>query len=263
MTEQTTALRNWSTTASDNNSAAPDGMPEGMPPSGVNDWGRKAMGEIRKWYEQAQWIDFGHSPTRASDTTFTLSGDKTAIYVQARAVRIFGATSGYGIISSSSYSAGTGLTTVTVAWRSGTTPTTPTSVWVSAFSPPSDAEGAGYAIDWLDYPATHTAAKATQEYALSINAGSVAIDLDQSNVFYLAGTAAFQLANPTNVKSGHVFNITVKMDATGGYAVTWGNKWLVIGTFDTAANAYNVISCQYNAANDKYLAVISNGYAIP
>jgi len=260
MTEQVTSLRNWSTTASSNNSAAPDGMPEGMPPSGVNDWGRKAMAEIRKWYEQAQWIDFGDVPTRASDTTFTVPGNLTGRYVQARAVRIFGATNGYGIISSSSYN-GTDTTTVTVAWRSGTTPTTPTSVWVSAFSPPSDAEGAGYAIDWLDYPAQHTAGKATEEVALSINSGAVAIDLDLSNVFYLSCTGAAQISNPTNVKSGHVFNITLKMDGTGGYAVTFGNKWIVAGTVNTAANAYNIISVQYNEANDKYLAVVSNGFA--
>jgi hypothetical protein len=262
MTEQTTALRGWSTTPSANNSAAPDGMPEGMPPSGVNDWGRKTMAEIRKAYEQIQWVDYGDTPTRLADTTFTVTGDLTLRYLPARAVRIFGATNEYGIINASSYNAGTGLTTVTVAWRdSATTPTTPTAVWVSAMSPPNDPEGAGYAIDWIDFPATHTAGKATQEVALAISSGAVAIDLDQSNVFYLYCNAAAELSNPTNVKSGHVFNITLKMDGTGGYAVTFGSKWRVAGSVVTTAGAYNVISVQYNEANDRYLAVVSNGFA--
>ncbi len=46
-------IREWSTTAASNNSAAPDGWPEGMPPSGVNDAGREMMAAIKTWYLQS------------------------------------------------------------------------------------------------------------------------------------------------------------------------------------------------------------------
>ena len=39
---------NWSPTDASNNSAAPDGAPEGMPPSGVNDTMRAIMGADRR-----------------------------------------------------------------------------------------------------------------------------------------------------------------------------------------------------------------------
>lgn len=43
---------NWTEADASNNTAAPDGMPEGMAPSGVNDWGRAAAGAIKRWYNQ-------------------------------------------------------------------------------------------------------------------------------------------------------------------------------------------------------------------
>lgn len=43
---------NWSPTDAANNSAAPDGAPEGMPPSGVNDTMRAIMGAVRRTWER-------------------------------------------------------------------------------------------------------------------------------------------------------------------------------------------------------------------
>ena len=112
-------IKDYSTTASDNNSAAPNGFPEGMAPSGLNDTGRQVMADIRAWYEDAEWRDFGDSPTYASGTSFTVSGDLTARYVANRRVRAVGSSTGtiYGTISSSSYSDPN--TTVNVTWDSG------------------------------------------------------------------------------------------------------------------------------------------------
>ena len=47
------AISTWSTTAADNNSASPDGAPEGWAPSHVNNWGRETMAAVRTWYEDA------------------------------------------------------------------------------------------------------------------------------------------------------------------------------------------------------------------
>lgn len=95
----------WSSTAADNDAATPDGFPEGQSPGSLNDCGRELMAAVRRWYEDAQWINFGHTPTKVDSDTFTVAGDQTSIYDAGRRVRITGSASGYGTISSSSYSA--------------------------------------------------------------------------------------------------------------------------------------------------------------
>lgn len=127
------SIRTWSITAASNNQATPDGWPEGQAPSTVNDVGREMMAALRTWYQDAQWIDYGHAPTRVSDTQFTVSTDQTAVYTVGRRVRVVGATTGYGSISASSY--GAPNTTVTVTWDSGVTPTSPTTASVGAITP--------------------------------------------------------------------------------------------------------------------------------
>src|SRR5690606_27120151 len=112
-------IKAWSSTAANNNSAPPDGWPENQLPSTVNNCGRETMAAVRRWYEDAEWRDFGDTCTYASGTSFTVSGDLTARYVVNRRIRAVGSATGtiYGTISSSSYSNLT--TTVTVTWDSG------------------------------------------------------------------------------------------------------------------------------------------------
>lgn len=43
-------VRTWSTTASENNATPPDGWPEGMPPSAVNDSARENMAAVKRLY---------------------------------------------------------------------------------------------------------------------------------------------------------------------------------------------------------------------
>ncbi len=47
------AIQDWSTTAASNNSTSPDGFPENMAPSGLNDSARELMAQVRRWAEQA------------------------------------------------------------------------------------------------------------------------------------------------------------------------------------------------------------------
>ena len=42
---------NWNESDDNNSTAAPDGAPEGMPPSGVNNTVRAVMGAIKRWYD--------------------------------------------------------------------------------------------------------------------------------------------------------------------------------------------------------------------
>src|SRR4051812_35886394 len=44
-------VSNWNTSAASNNSAPPDGAPEGMLPGQVNDAMREMMAATKRWYE--------------------------------------------------------------------------------------------------------------------------------------------------------------------------------------------------------------------
>lgn len=110
------AISTWSTTAASNNSSPPDGFPEGMAPSAVNNSAREVMAAVRTQHEQACWIDYGHTPTRTADTTFTVTGDQTGTYTVGRRIRATDSATLYGTITASAY---TSLTTVTVSLDSG------------------------------------------------------------------------------------------------------------------------------------------------
>lgn len=112
-------IEDYSTTAANNNSAPPNGFPEGMAPSAVNNAARQVMADIRTWYETAEWTDLGDTITYVSGTEFSVVGDLTATYEEARRVRAVGSSTGtiYGVISASSFSSPN--TTVTVVWDSG------------------------------------------------------------------------------------------------------------------------------------------------
>lgn len=113
------AISTWSTTAASNNSAAPDGWPENMAFSGVNDCGREMMSALRTWYQDAEWIKWGDTTTYVAATQFKISGsDVTARYSVGRRVRVVGSSTGtiYGKITVSSFATDT---TVTVSFDSG------------------------------------------------------------------------------------------------------------------------------------------------
>lgn len=109
-----TKLKNLSATAASNNSAPPDGFPEGMLPSKVNDSMRELMARMAEWYQDPQWINL-HTPTYISGTQFSVVGDKTEYYTVGRRVKATGTTpfTIYGTITASAF---TSLTTVTVNW---------------------------------------------------------------------------------------------------------------------------------------------------
>lgn len=110
-------IKNYSTTPSSNNSPPPNGWPEGMAPSDVNNCARQMMADIRSWYQDAQWIDLGQTPTYVSGTSFTVINDQTSFYTVGRRIRLTDTSTLFGTITNSSYSAPN--TTVTVALDSG------------------------------------------------------------------------------------------------------------------------------------------------
>lgn len=128
-----TGIELYSTSAASNNSAVPNGFPEGMAPSGVNDAARQVMASIRTWYEASEWVNLGHTPTYIGATQFSLTTDLTATYQVGRRIKAVGTTpfTIYGTISVSSYAS---VTTVTVVWDSGSLNSTLASVALSAAS---------------------------------------------------------------------------------------------------------------------------------
>lgn len=107
-------LQSWSTTAANNNSAAPNGLPEGMDPGDVNDSVRQNMALLKGWYEDAGWVHLHNGATYASGSTFTFAGvDLTAVYTQGRRIKVIDNDgTKYGTITGSVFSTDT---TVTVA----------------------------------------------------------------------------------------------------------------------------------------------------
>ena len=63
----------WSTTASSNNSAAPNGAPEGMSPGGVNDVSRENMAATAKWYGDSK----GSLVSAGTGTAYTLTSNSS------------------------------------------------------------------------------------------------------------------------------------------------------------------------------------------
>lgn len=81
-------IKNWKTTASDNNATPPYGAPEGMQKASVNNVMRQIMADVRAYAEQGGWFDWGHTATYIDTKTFSVPGDVTAIYTADRRLKI-------------------------------------------------------------------------------------------------------------------------------------------------------------------------------
>jgi hypothetical protein len=101
----TDKLKAYSTTAGSNNSAAPNGWPEGMLPSDVNNCAREMMARLAEWYQDAAWIRLDESIQSSTGSTIVVSGDVTGTYLAGRPIRVNQSGSQVGRVSSSVYSA--------------------------------------------------------------------------------------------------------------------------------------------------------------
>lgn len=72
-------VKSWSATAASNNSASPDGFPEGMAPSGVNDSAREVMAALARYRADTD----GVNTSAGSANAYTLAASTTyAAYAQ-------------------------------------------------------------------------------------------------------------------------------------------------------------------------------------
>lgn len=191
----------WSTTAASNNAATPNGWPEGQAPSTVNDCARQMMASIRAWFEDAQWTNLNHTPTRIDNDTFTVATDLTATYHTGRRLKLTGSATGYCTIASSSY--GAPNTTINVTMDSGNIPATLSAVYLSILSYTNhavpevitaaqilaklltvDGAGSGLDADTLDGSSSAAFAAASHNHAASETTSGTFADarIAQSNV---------------------------------------------------------------------------------
>jgi hypothetical protein len=136
----------YSTTPGSNNAAAPDGFPENMRPSEVNNSARQVMADIRTWYEDAEWLRLGEngntnafsiSYVSATVFKFTNTDRRTLVPVNRRVKAGVGAGTVYGTVTDSSLSASD--TQITVAWDSGTLDTSLSYIALGIISPTNNS----------------------------------------------------------------------------------------------------------------------------
>ena len=78
-------ISSWSTSAASNNSASPNGAPEGMAPSTVNDVIREVMAAVSRWYEDAQ----GGLVSSGTGAAYTLTSNSTHAALADQSVLVF------------------------------------------------------------------------------------------------------------------------------------------------------------------------------
>jgi hypothetical protein len=91
--------------------------------------------------------------------------------------------------------------------------------------------------------------------AISISGGNASIDASTGNVFAIAATANFTLANPTNPTDGQVIHLRITQDATGGRTMTLGTAWSAgpnTVTLSTAANKIDHLVAMYHSGASKW-----------
>ena len=121
-----TYIGKYNTTAASNSTTGTNSVSvaEGMLPSNINNAFRDVMADIRQWYNDGQWVEYGdgagtYTATYVSATAFTIDGvDVTSVYHANRRIKLVASSPGtiYGTVSSTSFSTNT---TVNVTWDSG------------------------------------------------------------------------------------------------------------------------------------------------
>ncbi len=200
-----------------------------------------------------EWINPELTPTYVSKNSFTVTGDQTDIYLADRMLRIVLASSTiYRMVSTSTYSAGTDATTVTLV-AGGSDVTNPiTSVEHGVISPVSsnvssiNAKSAlGYNVSTINIASTIVARDGSGNFA----AGTVTANLTGNVTGNLTGTAS-SATNADTVDSQHA-----AMLAPPGAITAFALNYAPTGWLE--CNGQLVSRVTYMAL---YLALTNDGY---
>ena len=216
------AYTKYSLTPADNNAAPPNGAPEGMLPSAVNDTMRDMMAQIRDvgdgirggTYTMTAPVITGGSITGITFTSIVVTGGSiTGITDLAVADGGTGASTLTGIIKGSGTSA---LTTATIG------------------------------VDYAGIDTAQTFTKGQRGEITTLTDGAtITPDMADSNNFTVTLGGNRTLANPSNLTAGQSGSIFIVQDATGSRTLAYGTQYDFIGgtapTLSTAANSVDRI----------------------
>lgn len=113
------AVKHWSPVAAENANAGGIDLAEGMNPNAVNDGLRQILADLRTFFEEGGWMDWGHACSYAGPSAFAVPGDLRAVYHVNRRVRAQGVATGtiHGTITAATFVGP--HTTVGVQWPPG------------------------------------------------------------------------------------------------------------------------------------------------
>jgi hypothetical protein len=235
------AYTKYSLTPANNNSAPPDGAPEGMLPSAVNDTMRDMMAQIR---------DCGDG---IRDGTYTMTAPKIT------GGTITGVTYTSIVITGGSI---TGITDLAVA-DGGT--------GASSFTSGALLKGAGSsaittATAGTDYAGIDTAQTFTKgqrgEITVLSDGATITPDLADSNNFSVTLGGNRTLANPSNITAGQSGSIFITQDGTGSRTLAYGSNFDFAGgtapTLSTTAAAVDRIDYVVRTATSIHCVFTAN-----
>ncbi len=216
------AYTKYSLTPANNNSAPPDGAPEGMLPSAVNDTMRDMMAQIR---------DCGDG---IRDGTYTMTAPKIT------GGTITGVTFSSIVVTGGSI---TGITDLAVA-DGGTGASTLTGIIKGSGTSALTTATAGTDYAGIDTAQTFTKGQRGEITALT-DGSSITPDLADSNNFSVTLGGNRTLANPSNITAGQSGSIFITQDGTGSRTLAYGSNFDFAGgtapTLSTTAAAVDRI----------------------
>lgn len=235
------AYTKYSLTPANNTAAPPDGAPEGMLPSAVNDTMRDMMAQIRDCGDGIR--DGTYTMTAPKITGGTITGvTYTNIVVTGGSVTGVTFSSSAATITGGSI---TGITDLAVA-DGGT--------GASSFISGALLKGAGTsaittATAGTDYAGIDTAQTFTKgqrgEITALTDGSTITPDLADSNNFSVTLGGNRTLANPSNIVAGQSGSFFITQDGTGSRTLAYGSYYDFAGgtapTLSTAASAVDRI----------------------
>lgn len=243
------AYTKYSLTPANNTAAPPDGAPEGMLPSAVNDTMRDMMAQIRDVGDGIR--DGTYTMTAPKITGGSITGVTfTSIVVTGGSIT--------GITDLAVADGGTGASTLTgVLKGNGTSAFSAATAGTDYLAPPSgtsilkaNSGGAlANATAGTDYAGIDTAQTFTKgqrgEITALTDGATITPDLADSNNFSVTLGGNRTLANPTNTVAGQSGSFFITQDGTGSRTLAYGTNYDFAGgtapTLSTAASAVDRI----------------------